>query len=190
MFISSAVMVASVMGCVVRAEKVGYISSSEVISNSKIGKEIREKLDNEFKKSSAEIQAEEQRIAKAVNDFKAKESTMTDSAREAEGAKIMKMRRDFESRVQEKEEEIKHFQAKLNDQFTKEALQAAESLAHKKELDAVVDIDSGKVMYVSSTAVYTKEFTDCLNKNTDAQSAKAAPQGAKNSSNVKPAAKA
>ena len=155
--------------------KVGYVSSMEVINGSKVGKEIKGKLDAAFKKSGAEVQAEEQRITKAVNEYKAKESTMADAARETEQAKLMKMRRDFEGMVQEKDEEMKRLQAKLNEQLTKEALETAGELAQEENLDVVVDTDSGKVLYVASNVNYTSKFTDRINKHYDTQNAKSAP---------------
>jgi Skp family chaperone for outer membrane proteins len=174
MCISCAALVSCVAGSlladpVIVTGKVGYISSAEVINSSKIGKETREKLDSAFKKSGAEVTAEEQKVTVAINSYKGKEAAMSDSAREAEQAKLMKMRRDFDALVQEKDEEIKRLQAKLNEQLTKEALNAAETLAKTKNLEAVIDIDSGKVMYAASNVNYTKEFTACIDKNYDSK---------------------
>ena len=180
MLIPCAMLVSCVTGVLVADAakmpgKVGYVSSIEVINVSKVGKEIKVKLDSAFKKSGSEVQAEEQKITKAVNEYKAKESTMADAARETEQAKLMKMRRDFEAMVQEKDEEMKRLQAKLNEQLTKQALETAGELAQKEGLDVVVDTDSGKVLYVASNVNYTSKFTECINKNYDAQNTKAAP---------------
>lgn len=180
MLISCAVLVSCVTGLLMAdvaktAGKVGYVSSMEVINGSKVGKEIKGKLDTAFKKSGTEVQAEEQRITKAVNEYKAKESTMAEAAREAEQAKLMKMRRDFEGMVQEKDEEMKRFQAKLNEQLTKEALETAAELAQAENLDVVVDTDSGKVLYVTPNVNYTAKFTERINKHYDAQNVKSAP---------------
>lgn len=184
LFISRAVLVICVIvlfsfSAAKSESKVGYISSNEVINSSKVGKEIKGKLDAAFKKSGAEVQAAEQKITTAVNDYKVKEAAMSDIAREAEQAKLMKMRRDFEAMVQEKDEEIKRLQAKLNEQLTKEALETAGDLAKDKGLDVVVDTDSGKVMYVASNVNYTNEFTKRMNENFDAKSNKSAPAKAK-----------
>ena len=183
-FISCAVLVSCVTGALFADAakmpgKVGYVSSMEVINSSKVGKEIKGKLDSAFKKSGTEVQFEEQKITKAVNEYKAKESTMADAAKETEQARLMKMRRDFEGMVQEKDEEMKRLQAKLNEQLTKEALQTAGELAQTEGLDVVVDTDSGKVLYVASNVNYTGKFTDCINKHYDAQNAKTAPAKAK-----------
>lgn len=184
MLISCAVLISCVTGLLLADTtkipgKVGYVSSMEVINGSKVGKEIKGKLDAAFKKSGAEVQAEELRITKAVNEYKAKETTMADSARESEQARLMKMRRDFEAMVQEKDEEMKRLQAKLNEQLTKEALATAGELAQSEGLDVVVDTDSGKVLYVASNVNYTSKFTERINKHYDAQNAKSAPAKAK-----------
>jgi Skp family chaperone for outer membrane proteins len=152
--------------------KTVYISSAEIVNNSKQGKEIKAKLDAEFKKSGAEVQAEEQKITKAVNEYKAKEPAMNEAAREAEQAKLMKMRREFESMVQEKDEEIKRLQAKLNEELTKEALKTASEIAQAENLDAVVDIETGRVLYASPNVNYTSKFTERMNKHFDAEKAK------------------
>jgi Skp family chaperone for outer membrane proteins len=177
MLISSAVLVACATGLLFADAikvpgKVGYVSSMEVINSSKVGKEIKGKLDAAFKKSGAEVQAEEQKITKAVNEYKVKESDMSDIAKEAEQAKLMKSRRDFEAMVQEKDEEMKRLQAKLNEQLTKEALATAVELAQAEGLDAVIDTDSGKVLFVAPAINYTSKFTDRMNKNYDAQNTK------------------
>ena len=180
MLISGAVLVSCVPGLLFADAakmpgKVGYVSSMEVINGSKVGKEIKAQLDAAVKKVQAELQAAEQKLTKAVNEFKAKEATMSEAAREAEQAKLMKMRRDFEQLVQEKDEEMKRLQAKLNEQLTKDALQAAANMAQTEKLDVVVDTDSGKVLFVASNVNYTSKFTECINKQYDADNAKAAP---------------
>ena len=154
--------------------KVGYVSSMEVIGNSKLGTKVKNELDVKFKSSSKEIQLEEQRITKAMQDYKTKESTLSDSAKEAEQSKLMKMRREFDAMVQEKDEEMKRYQQKLNEQLTKEALEAASELAQAENLEAVIDTDTGKVLYVASHANYTSKFTEKINKRHEAKEAKEA----------------
>lgn len=152
--------------------KVGYVSSMEVIGNSKLGNKVKSELDEKFKSSSKEIQSEEQRITKLMQEYKAKESTLSDSAKEAEQTKLMKMRREFDAMVQEKDEEMKRYQQKLNEQLTKEALEAASELAQAENLEAVIDTDTGKVLYVASQVNYTAKFTDKINKRYEAEEAK------------------
>ncbi len=184
MLISCVVLVSCVTGLILADAakipgKVGYVSSTEVINSSRVGKDIKGKLDAAFKKSGTEVQAEEQKITKAVNEYKAKESTMAETARESEQARLMKMRRDFEGMVQEKDEEIKRLQAKLNEELTKEALKTATELAQAEELDVVVDIDSGKVLYVASNVNYTSKFTERMNKHSEVENSKSVPAKAK-----------
>jgi len=173
-----AVVLISCAGTMLMAEvskgsgKTVYVSSAEIVTNSKQGKEIKSKLDVEFKKSGAEVQAEEQKITKAVNDYKAKESAMNDAARESEQAKLMKMRREFENMVQEKDEQLKRLQAKLNEELTKEALKTAAEMAQAENLDAVIDIETGRVLYASQNVDYTAKFTERMNKHYDAEKAK------------------
>jgi|ADurb_H2B_01_Slu_FD_contig_81_689668_length_598_multi_3_in_0_out_0_1 Skp family chaperone for outer membrane proteins len=175
----AAVALVSCAGAVLAADvskgsgKTAYISSAEIVNSSKQGKEIKAKLDAEFKKSGAEVQAEEQKITKVVNDYKAKESAMNDTAREAEQAKLMKMRREFESMVQEKDEQLKRLQAKLNEELTKEALKTAAEMAQAENLDAVIDVETGRVLYASQNVDYTTKFTERMNKHFDAEKTKA-----------------
>jgi outer membrane protein len=156
------------------SNKVGYVSSMAVINESKIGKKIRGELDAKFKASGMEVQKREQEITKALNDYKTRESTLSDSAKEAEQTKLMKMRRDFEAMVQEKDEELKRLQQKYNDQLTKEALQVAVELGKSKGLESVIDTDTGKVLYVASNVDYSAEFTSLMNKHFDAEHTKKA----------------
>lgn len=152
--------------------KAGYVSSVAVINESKMGKKIKGELDAKFKASGMEVQKREQEITKALTDYKARETTLSDAARETEQAKLMKMRRDFEAMVQEKDEELKRLQQKYNDQLTKEALQVAAEIGKAKDLDAVIDTDTGKVLYVASSVDYSAEFTSIMNKHYDAENIK------------------
>jgi Skp family chaperone for outer membrane proteins len=156
--------------------KVGYISSSEIITKSKIGKEIKGKIDTVLKKSSTEMQAAEQKINSAMNEYKTKEAAMSESAREAKQAELMKMRRDFEGMAQEKEEEFKRLQAKLNDRLTKEILETAADMGKAEGYDELKDIDSGRTLYVNPNYVVTSKYIGRMDKKYDVEHApKAAP---------------
>jgi hypothetical protein len=84
----------------------------------------------------------------------------------------MKMRREFENMVQEKDEQLKRLQAKLNEELTKEALKTAAEMAQAENLDAVIDIETGRVLYASQNVDYTAKFTERMNKHYDAEKAK------------------
>lgn len=168
-FVASA-LVADVPKAVIN--KAGYVSSMAVINESKVGQKIRKELDEKFKASGMELQKREQEITKALTDYKARESTLSDSKKETEQAALMKMRRDFEALAQEKDEELKRLQQKYNDQLTKEALQVAAELGKAKGLDAVIDTDSGKVLYAASNVDYSAEFTSLMNKRFEAENTK------------------
>jgi outer membrane protein len=171
MFISCAVLLSCVTGFLFAETKVGYISSNEVINKSKIGKEIKDKMDAVIKKSTAEMQAAEQKITDAMKDYKNREATMSDTAREAEQAKLMKMRRDFESTGQEKEEEFKRLQMKLNDQLSKAVLDTAADMARAEGYDVIIDIDSGRILYVANSYIVTGKYVERMDKRYDAEHA-------------------
>jgi Skp family chaperone for outer membrane proteins len=102
--------------------KVGYISSSEIITKSKIGKEIKGKM------------------------------------------------------AQEKEEEFKRLQAKLNDRLTKEILETAADMGKAEGYDELKDIDSGRTLYVNPNYVVTSKYIGRMDKKYDVEHApKAAP---------------
>lgn len=180
MLISCALLLSCTTGLFAEA-KTGYVSSAEIINKSKIGKEIKDKMDAGLKKAGAEMQAAEQKLTGAVNEYKAKEATLSESAREAKQAEIMKMRRDFEGMAQEKEEEFKRLQVKFNDQLTKEILDTASEMAKAEGLDVIIDIDSGRTLYVNQTFVVTGKYVERMNKRYDtAHAPKTAPASAKN----------
>jgi outer membrane protein len=174
--ISCALLLSCTTGFLHAEAKTGYISSNKAITESKAGKEITGKMNAVIQKSTSEMQAEEQKLAKAMSEYKAREAAMADSAREAEQARIMKMRRDFEAMGQEKEEEFKRLQAKLNDQLTKAILDAAAEMAKAEGYDVIVDIDSGRVLYVAPNYNATSKYVERMNKKYDTEHApKAAP---------------
>lgn len=175
-FISCALLLSCATGLVLAETKVGYISSNEVITKSKVGKEIKEKMDAALKRSGTEMQAAEQKIAAAMNEYKTKEAAMSETAREAKQTELMKMRRDFEGMAQEKEEEFKRLQVKLNEQLTKAILNSAAEMAKAEKYDVITDIDSGRILYVAANLVVTDKYVEGMNKKYDAEHApKAAP---------------
>jgi outer membrane protein len=172
----SCALLGSCTGLLLAEIKVGYVSSGEIIAKSKVGKEIKGKMDAALKKSSSEMQAAEQKIASAMNEYKTKEAAMSDTAREAKQTELMKMRRDFEGMAQEKEEEFKRLQVKLNDQLTKDILEAATDMGKSEGYDEIKDIDSGRTLYVNPNYIVTSKYIGRMDKKYDVEHApKTAP---------------
>lgn len=146
---------------------VGYFRASDAMRSSKTGIEAGKELEATRNELTASLQKEGQALEKSMNDFKAKSATMSDTARENEQKKLMKADRDYKGKVEDAETAMKLTMQKTMEALGKEIEQAVAQLAKAKNLDAVIDMDTGRVVYASEKVTYTNDLVASLNKNYD-----------------------
>src|SRR5216684_6682888 len=72
----------------------GFIDSFAIMGDCQEGQKARKEIESKRDLATKEIQDESKRFEKAKNDYIAKSTTMSDSAREKEEKQLMKMERD------------------------------------------------------------------------------------------------
>jgi len=144
---------------------IAFVDSYAIMGECQEGQKARKDIENKRDLATQEIQDESKQFEKAKNDYIAKSTTMTDSAREKEEKKLMKMERDIKNLVAEKEEELK-----LDMQIATELLahgleDGVAKLAKNEKLDVVFDKMTGRAIYVSDKFNFTDKAIKEVNKN-------------------------
>jgi Skp family chaperone for outer membrane proteins len=78
------------------------------------------------------------------------------------------MERDYKSKVEEAELEMKMAMQKITEQLAKEVEKAVVELAKKDKLDAVVDTTTGRVIYTADNVNLTPDLVVSMDKSFDA----------------------
>jgi|SRR5579871_3497365 len=141
---------------------VGYVNVPEAMQNSKKGAEIAKSLDVKRQGLTEAIKKEEAKITQAMNDVKTKESSMSPAARSAEEAKVVKMRRDYESLVKASEDELKIAMQQASEELTTEVEKTAIEIAKSKGYDIIVDVYSGRTVYAANDALNTADLIHAM----------------------------
>ena len=144
---------------------IGFVESFTIMGECVEGQKARKDIEAKRDLATQEIQDESKRFEKAKTDYVAKSTTMSDSAREKEEKKLMKMERDIKSLVAEKEEELK-LDMQIATETLAQGLEAGVAkLAKNENLDVVFDKMTGRAIYVSEKFDYTSEALTEINKN-------------------------
>ncbi len=144
--------------------KIRFINSTELMRETEEGQKIAQELQSKYKELAEEVQELNKKLETAAAEFKKKESMMSDTAKEAEQKKIMKMKRELEVKAQEAEEEYKLAAQKATERISKEIIDVAEEVAKADGLDAIIDKDSGRAVYVADSANYSDKLKEGMNK--------------------------
>jgi Skp family chaperone for outer membrane proteins len=140
-----------------------FIDSLEVMRMSKGGQEAQKELETRRDQLAKEIQSDEQKFNQAATEFKSKAPALSETARDKEEKRLVKMKRDFETKVQESEEEIKMAMQRVTERLARDVEEAVTSVAKEDGLDAVVDTMTGRVIYVANGINITGKITSKVN---------------------------
>ncbi len=126
---------------------IAFVDSFKAMRECKDGQIVGKELDEMRDKFSKEIQTEAQSIAKQENDLKTKASTLKPEIFAKEERRLAKLKRDLEDTVREKEEAIKVTMQQKTEELALKVEEGIVSVAKERDVDAVIDKMSGRVMY-------------------------------------------
>jgi len=144
--------------------KFRFVDSFALMRETGEGKEISQDLQEKYKEYALDIQKDNEELEKEAADYKRKEAMLSESARESEQKKLMKKKRELESKIQESEEDYKREANKATEQVFKEITEAVAETAKAEGLDAVFDMNSGRAIYVADAVNYTEKVKDGMDK--------------------------
>ena len=143
---------------------IAFVESFTIMGECEEGKIERQKIEAKRDLATQEIQEESKKFEKAKNDYIAKSTTMSDSARERSEKDLMKKEREIKNLVAEKEEELK-LDMQLATETLAQGLEAGVAkLAKSENLDVVFDKMTGRAIYVSDKFDYTTKAIKEVNK--------------------------
>lgn len=157
------------------------VESFTTMGESEKGHIKRNEIETKRDLSMQEVQDESKKFEKAKTDYLAKSTTMSDSAREKEEKKLIKMERDIKNLVAEKEEELKLDMQLATENLAQDLEQSIVRLAQNENIDIVIDKMTGRALYVSPAFDITHKAIEEMNKSYEielAQNAKQAEQAA------------
>ncbi len=144
--------------------KIGVVDSFAAMGESVPGQEARKDFEKVRQELGKDLQKDEQKIAQAMSEYKSKATTLSETAREKEEKKLMKMEREYKKKIQESEYELKYDMQKKTEYLAHDMDSAVVEMAQEKGLDIVFD-RTGRVMSVSDKYDYTEETKDKVNTN-------------------------
>jgi Skp family chaperone for outer membrane proteins len=157
-------------------EQTVYVNLSQLVSECQNGKEANtflEKLRAEkaesinkkvkvFEASKAEYQkatAEYEAKKGLLKDLKSEEKKLTDIAR-----KVAKLEAELKESAEDAEKDFRAEYMRLSEQLFKEEVEIIGDWAKEKKVAAVVDSESGRILYRQDTMDVTKEMLGYVNK--------------------------
>jgi Skp family chaperone for outer membrane proteins len=164
-----------------QATKIGFVSTAAVLGDSSLGKKLKKELDEKYETIAKSLQEKEQEIIRLGNELQAKKSSMSEQAFASEQTKAQEMVRKYEALRQEKGEEFRAVELKANERLVKETLEVAATVGKQGGYDAIVDKDSGKVLWTAEKVDCTKNLIVGLDKKFVAETTKVASASTKKS---------
>jgi len=155
-----------------------YVDSFAAIRESQEGMVVGKELEKKRDELTAEIKKLEQEFSVAAKEFQAKASTLSESGREREQKKIVRLEREYKTKVQEADEDMKITMQSKQERVLREHQEAVQLYAQANDIDLV--FGPGGILYASEKANCTKEVIAKMDDNRNVKLAKA-----KNSSSKK-----
>ena len=147
--------------------KIKVIEGKTILSNSKEGKEIEEKLMKVRKNLEGDIVKLQQSIEADIKSLQSKAQIMTPETLEIEQEKIMRKKKEHELKVNQAQEDLnRHLQRELG-KFNKKIMDEVNDWAKKNDLDIVSLAETGEVIYRSDKVDATNEIMKLINAKFD-----------------------
>lgn len=151
--------------------KVRYIDMYAAMRESKEGAEVSKELENKRKEYAQALETEEKQLNQAMTEYRNKSSMLSESARSKEEQRIAKLKRDYEAKAKNNEEDLKLIMQQKTEHLGRKIEKAVAEIAKRDGLDAVVDKVTGRVIYTSNTSDCTMKITEEMNRQYDVQNA-------------------
>lgn len=138
------------------------------------GKEVTKKLEKRRDELTGEIKEMEQMFTAAAKELQAKLPTMSESGREREQKKMVRMEREYKAKLQESDEDMKITMRGAQERLLREYTDAVSQYAKKNNIDIV--FGPAGVVYSSEKADCTLEVVKNMDTNYDVKLAQSKGQ--------------
>ena len=147
--------------------KIRVVDTNQLAAKTQQGMEGRNRLEQKQLQLRQELQAQGQNVEKEAMAFNSKKTTLSEDARNKEQTKLIRMRRDYENKVQTSDDELKLAAAQEQESLVRSIVDSAKEYAIEHKVDLVVDKGSGSVIYNSQKADCTADIINVMYKQYD-----------------------
>ncbi len=141
-----------------------YVDMQQAMLHSKQGADAQKMVEKEEKKYGELAQKEQQRMMQLKTDIETKSSMMTADARRKKEKELADMQRDFQNKMQDWKYELQYTMQRETDAMVKDIEQAAITLAKETGKAAVIDVQTGRALYLRNDKNSTNMLVAELDK--------------------------
>lgn len=127
--------------------QIAFVDSFEAMRKCKDGEKVSLKIDELRDDASKKIRAEAEKLAKVEMDLKQKAAMLKPQELSKQERNLRNKKIELEDLVKEKEEEIKITMQQETEKLAMQVEEGIRAVAQEKDLDAVIDKMTGRVMY-------------------------------------------
>lgn len=159
--------------------KIRYVDAFEVMQNSKLGVQMGQELVETNKKWAEEINKRGRELEQELVSYEGKKSTLSADARDKQEKYLAKAKREYQSYVEERQQDFQKEQAKATEKVLKEVKESASLVAKAEKIDVIVDKMTGQVLYNSPKADFSDKIIVSMDKKHAAPKATAVAEAKK-----------
>lgn len=143
--------------------RVRVVNTEEALHATPQGQKVTKELEARRMELAKDIQAKQEKLASAANEFQAKKSTMKPDSLETEQKKLVNLERDYKDTLQEAEAKMqREMQEKTKVLYDEYKVVVAE-VAKQDGIDIVFGPEG--ILYTSDKADYTSKVQNAMTKN-------------------------
>jgi|GEM_PF-2103864 Skp family chaperone for outer membrane proteins len=143
--------------------KAGVVSATEIMMGTDIGQNANKRIDTKRVDMMNKLQKEGAAITEAENTLKAKASTMSESSKRDELAKIESRRQELELKNKQFMQELQLAAQKEMEELGIEFDKAVQMIAKELKLDILFEKESGRIVFASEAVNVTESVKLAMN---------------------------
>jgi len=139
-----------------------YVNMQEAMMKSMQGKQAQKVVESEEVRYADLAQKEQQRMMNIKNDLDTKGSMLNMDERRKMENEFNGLQRDYQNKIQDWRNELQYAMQRETDTMIKEIEQAAKTLAINEKKELVVDVPTGRILYINEDRDNTDDLIALL----------------------------
>ena len=147
---------------------VGYFNSALAISESKLGKEIYNQIEERRQQCAADLKSKKDVYDQKVKSYQAKATTLSVDARTKEEQELMDLKESFENLAKKFDRELQVSMRQGQEKVYREVQDAVYTYGRDNSFDVVIDVATGQNFVINADKVSgTNSIVQAMNKSYD-----------------------
>ncbi len=163
---------------------VRYVDSMDIMQNSEKGRAAAADLDAKRVSFGKEIERNGEKLEQKAKEFADKKVAMSNATRENFETKLAKEQRSLKLLIEDRERELKVAMSKVTEELFRELEKIVAQVAQKENLGAVIDIASGRALYVDESLNFSDRVVVAWDNTKHQESVMAHAKQPKNAASV------